>query len=322
MSLLGLLVVLRLTQPSPARAALPPTHPATVPTLPAAKAVKPIVTGVSYGTITWDGIPRRWRLYLPPGATAQSRLPLLVMLHQAGGDANTFVQETAMDSYAAQYRFATVAPEGLENTWNAGACCGASRDHGIDDIGFINAMLDRVIGTQPVDAAQVYAAGASNGGMMAYALACRLADRLQAVFSAGGAQTLSDCKPAAPITVVEFHALADTFVPFYGGVDPKYLADLTTFGSAQSTFRTWAATDECPQRTVADAGPSEQVELWYGCANSTLLEVWLRLSGGGHEWPLSPQAPVDASRMIAKAIASGQLVRRLGPSPNPLAKTA
>ncbi|MHB8467091.1 MAG: CE1 family esterase [Acidimicrobiales bacterium] len=274
-------------------------------------------TGISYGTLRWGNLDRRWRLYVPPGS-GSARLPLLVLLHPAGGAADSFATATSMDFYAATYRFITVAPEGVDGTWNAGSCCGSARNRQIDDVGFVNAMLDRLIATAPVDGSQVYAAGASNGGMLAYALGCRLADRFQAVFSAGGAQTLGDCHPARPISIVEFHSLADTLVPFYGGVDPKYVGDLTPFGSTQSTFRSWAATDECPTRSVSDAGAGEQVEVWYGCADSTLLEVWLRITGGGHEWPTAPQAPVDASRTIAKAVASGRLLRRPGPSADPL----
>ena len=301
-----------------------PAHPAVAAApadLPTQAAAQLAPTGVSYGTLRWDGIDRRWRLYIPAHA-AGARLPLLILLHPAGGAADSFVNETAMDTYAASYGFITVAPEGVDNTWNAGTCCGSARDKGVDDIGFVNAMLDRLVATKPVDGNQIYAAGASNGGMLAYSLACRLSTRIQAVFSAGGAQTLDDCRPATPVSVVEFHSLSDGLVPFYGGVDPKYLSDLTTFGSAQSTFRGWASSNQCPTRSVADAGTGEQVEIWYGCANGTLLEVWLRISGGGHEWPTAPQAPVDASKTIAKAIASGQMVRHLGPSGDPIHHTS
>ena len=285
---------------------------------PVVKVAPATVTfGVSYGTTLWDGLNRRWRLFLPPQARS-ARLPLLVMLHPAGGEADTFVSETSMEATAATYGFATLAPEGVDNTWNAGTCCGAARDKGVDDVGFVNAMLTRVLTDQPVDAGQVYVAGASNGGMFAYTLACRLSDRIQAVFSAGGAQTLGDCHPSTPVTVVEFHSLSDGLVPFYGGVDPKYRADLTDFASMQSIFRSWASIDQCPTRTVADAGPGEQVEVWYGCARGTLLEVWLRVTGGGHEWPTSPAAPVDATRTIAKAITSHQLVRNASPSVDPI----
>jgi polyhydroxybutyrate depolymerase len=277
-------------------------------------------TGVSHGTLRWNGIDRQWRLFVPPQATPTSRLPLLVLLHPAAGAADSFAQATAMEQYASDYGFVTIAPEGVNGTWNAGGCCGSARDRGIDDIGFVNAMLDQVIGSKPVDPGQIYVAGASNGGMLAYALACRLADRIQAVFSAGGAQTLGDCHPSRPVSVIEFHSLADGLVPFYGGIDPRLAADMTPVGSTQSVFRAWAATNLCQTRAISDAGAGEQVEIWYGCADRTLLEVWLRITGGGHEWPTSPQAPVDASRTIAKAIASHRLVRQLGPSSDPLSK--
>jgi polyhydroxybutyrate depolymerase len=311
-AVIGTLVVLHLNGSLDARTVL--AAPQTTVSAPPV----PLASGTTQHSMQWDGVTLTWEVFVPPGTTAGARLPLLVMLHPAGGADNTFVTNTNMDTYAAKYGFVIAAPAGIEATWNAGACCGAARDAGVDDIGFINGMLTQVLATEPVDPNQVYAAGASNGGMLAYALACRLAYRFQAVFSAGGNQTLSDCQPSDPVSVIEFHATADDFVPYNGGVDPKYASDLTNFSPTLSTFSEWAHFDKCATYSLAPAGKGEQVQVWYGCASGTLLEIWLRTEGGGHEWPLAPTAPVDASITIAKSIASRSLVRGSAVSINPL----
>ena len=43
---------------------------------------------------------------------------------------------------------------------------------GVDDVGFINAVVNDISANVGVDASRVYATGISNGGMMSYALAC------------------------------------------------------------------------------------------------------------------------------------------------------
>ena len=275
---------------------------------------------VTTGSMVWAGQSRRWRTFVPAITDPTKRLPLLVLLHPAGGTYDSFLTQTGMDSYAEDYHFVTVAPQGaVDGTWDAGGCCGVARDQGADDIGFINALLDRMVATADVDPGQIYVAGASNGGMLGYALACRLADRIQAVFSAGGAQTLQDCHPSHPVSVIEFHSLLDGMVPSDGGVNPKFAQPLTNFLSTTAVFAAWSGRDNCQFENHADAGPGEQLTVWYGCNDNTLLEVWLRTSGGGHEWPKHPDAPVDASTTISKVIASGSLLRHLGhPSVNPL----
>jgi polyhydroxybutyrate depolymerase len=276
--------------------------------------------GVSMGSMPWNGLIRRWRLFIPPASPTGGKLPVLVLLHPAGGNSDSFVAQTEMDRYAAQYHFMTVAPQGaIDGTWNAGTCCGDARDRNTDDVGFISALLDQVIATTNADPGQIYAAGASNGGMLAYELACQLSTRFQAVFSAGGVQTYDNCNPGEAVSVVEFHSVLDQMVPYNGGVNPIYAQPLTTFQPASEVFKGWSALDHCTSETSTAAGPGETLMLWYGCNDGTLLEIWLRTAGGGHEWPTSPDAPVDASVTIAKAIASKSLLRHPGtPSGNPL----
>ena len=67
---------------------------------------------------------------------------------------------------------------GKLRTWNAGTCCGYAMQQRIDEIAFVAALLDDLQATVAIDRARVYATGISNGGMMAYEVACALADRI------------------------------------------------------------------------------------------------------------------------------------------------
>ena len=54
---------------------------------------------------------RRFRLYRPPGIKFGERLPLMVMLHGCGQDANTFAASTRMNRIAMRDRFLVLYPE-------------------------------------------------------------------------------------------------------------------------------------------------------------------------------------------------------------------
>ena len=47
-------------------------------------------------------------------------------------------------------------------------CCGRARSLGLDDVGFLDAVLDDVARRVEIDATRIYEVGESNGAMLAY----------------------------------------------------------------------------------------------------------------------------------------------------------
>ena len=97
----------------------------------------------------------------------------------------------------------------------AGACCGPAAEDGVDDVGFIKAMVARLTRALPLDEERIYVAGMSNGGVLAYALACRTS-LLAAIGVVAGTQ-VGRCDEPRPMSVLHVHGLADTMVRFDGG---------------------------------------------------------------------------------------------------------
>ena len=56
----------------------------------------------------------------------------------------------------------------------------------MDDSAYLSALIDQIKGTYAVDARRVYLVGHSNGGYMAYRMACDHADQLTAIVSLAG----------------------------------------------------------------------------------------------------------------------------------------
>ena len=114
---------------------------------------------------------------------------------------------------------------GKLRTWNAGTCCGYAMQQRIDEIAFVAALLDDLQATVAIDRARVYATGISNGGMMAYEVACALADRIAAIAVVAGEMTALDrCRPSRPVPVLVIHGSADRNLPIDGGVGAKAFA--------------------------------------------------------------------------------------------------
>ena len=110
-----------------------------------------------------------YRLYCPPGVGFRERVPLMVMLHGCGQDADGFAASTRMNRVAMRERFLVLYPEQARLA-NAQRCWNwfetrSGRAHG--EATLILRAIDQVCLLYPVDRAQVAIAGLSAGASMA-----------------------------------------------------------------------------------------------------------------------------------------------------------
>jgi polyhydroxybutyrate depolymerase len=174
--------------------------------------------------------------------------------------------------------------------WNPEhAECGLGRG-GPDDEAYLMGLIDEVSAVWNVDATRIYAFGHSNGGFMAYRLACEHADRFAAIASLAGApaQDPADCAPNAPLSVLQIHGDLDDTVLYAGGTG---VVDLVCpYPGAVETTSRWAVHDGC-ERTSSDAGvldldqlligPDTRIDRYDGCPAGVGVELWT-IEGGAH----------------------------------------
>jgi polyhydroxybutyrate depolymerase len=263
---------------------------------------------------------RSYLLHLPetaePGgskADRSERLPLVMVLHGGGGNAANAARMSGMSAIADRENFLVVYPNGSGRlrramlTWNAGNCCGKALDDQVDDVGFLNAVIDDVAQRHRIDPRRVYVTGLSNGGMMAYRLGCETPDRFAAIAPVAGAMNV-ECRPSVPLSVIAFHGTADEHVPYAGGapttsVDRHPRVDTPV----QETIAFWTKFNACrasSTETVAEV----RTDTMTNCTDGT--EVQLNtLKDFGHAWPGGekgsrrgddPTASINASEVMWK----------------------
>ena len=104
----------------------------------------------------------------------------------------------------------------------------------IDDIGFVEVMIDSLKEELNIDLSRVYASGYSNGGYLIYGLACRLSNKIAAVGSVAGTMLVStqnNCAASAPVGVINIHGTADYDVPYNGTTGLKSAANVINYWS-------------------------------------------------------------------------------------------
>lgn len=229
------------------------------------------------------------RHYQVHGATGERGRSAVIVLHGGGGSGSQVAEQTGFSALADREGFLAVYPDGSGRTnlltWNAGTCCAYARDRGIDDVGFIDALITTLRDRFGVD--RVFVTGFSNGAMLTYRLGCELADELTAIAPVSGAVDVPSCTPSRPLPVYTIHGDADRVVPYAGGASTKRVANEERAGSHRSvasSVQLWANADGCtgsPVRTVAAAVTTDR---YPACAAGS--EVRLdTIAGGEHAWP-------------------------------------
>ena len=75
----------------------------------------------------------------------------------------------------------------------------------VDDVGFIRLLIASLRSQYEIDPARVFASGHSNGGILAYRLACELSDEIVAIGVQSTVLEISPCRPTHPVSVLQIH---------------------------------------------------------------------------------------------------------------------
>jgi polyhydroxybutyrate depolymerase len=189
-------------------------------------------------------------------------IPLVILLHCYGCQPSDLPTALGIEALAKKYHFAVAAPSSGHRDgrgvpyWNATAACCDFEGKRPDDVGAILTLIDERVKQGGIDPKRVYLVGFSNGGFLAWRIACDHADKIAAIVSIGGGAPAT-CAPSSPVAVLEVHGRDDQIVPVGGGKLGAGLPQLASFPPATEALATWARIDHC-----AVGAPGCRVQQW------------------------------------------------------------
>ena len=227
--------------------------------------------------------------------------PLLLSLHGYTSSAIINMRYTGVKEVASKEGFIAVFPQGsiLSSTgathWNVG---GWTLGSTVDDVEFLNRLIDFMTMRYRLDTSRIYSIGMSNGGFMSYHLACNLGEKIAAVASVTGSmtpETYKSCEPDRPIPIMQIHGKQDETVPYLGNDNMKGIDEVMNF---------WKASNRCNDAPVVrilpdltDDGLGGTIATYTDCQNDAEVVLYL-LEGLAHRWPLQNEADLDAPTTI------------------------
>lgn len=231
-------------------------------------------------TLEVDGRERTFFVHVPESYDPAVRTPLVLNFHGFSSNASQQQLLTLMPEKSDAEGFVVVHPEGvgLPQGWNAGVCCGQAMTDGVDDVAFVEAMIEQLEAALCIDADRIYATGFSNGGFLSHRLACELSGRIAAIAPVSGVIGIDTCEPGRPVPVLQFHGTADAVVAYDGN-------SVLGFPSVEGTMSDWAMRNGCDATAELSYENGDTTCVRYGgCDNGADVEL-CTVDLGGHTWP-------------------------------------
>ncbi|MGH9120786.1 MAG: alpha/beta hydrolase family esterase [Acidimicrobiales bacterium] len=266
--------------------------------------VAPSDTSVSWVTtnhpITFDGLSRSYIVLTPGKMTAPQKLPVIVVLHGSDASPQQEVQRTNFVNITGPAIL--VYPAGYEQSWNAGSCCGGAQAAGVNDVGFITAVLHQVLSAEPnADPSKVGLIGYSNGAKMALLLACEEPDIFNKV-AVYGAVSAASCSNPGPVSLLESAGTADTELLIGPGGTPPLDNGFQEQSVVQQADDYLTADGCAPNEDTATVG-LVTLSSWAQCNGGDRVELAV-FQGADHDWPAGGSGTPAAGQVIWGFLAS------------------
>ena len=277
-------------------------------------------------TLDHDGLTRSYTLTVPGNLDPSRPAPLLIALHPFASSGKALRVLSGLDALAERDGFLVAYPDSADLYWDDGRPRPGwyPAPQPIDDVGFLEALIDDVSARYAVDPARVALTGLGGGGTLAYTAACQIPERLAGVAVVGA--TLWDyhlrvCpEESAPVPLLIMLGAHDP------GVAPNG-PDAISFETAQAlaaaegtepqrldlagTLIFWGSRFQCALTPRDDRLPSSM--LHYGdCADGGSLTV-MALPGTGANWARPGDYALNQTDNDTSAIVTDFLVNDAEP---------
>lgn len=256
-------------------------------------------------TFDFDSISRDYWVYVPQNYNPANPTSLVVTLHGMG-DNNTNFRDIGFNLVADTANFIVLVPNAIpfnssnllvqaviggSRTWNSGAgveipLVGSIFPNSeINDVGFINQMVDVTLASYAINPKRVYVCGFSKGGFMTQRMAIESNGRYAAFATAAGTfgTSLVNPNPGRGIPLAHFNGTNDEKVNWQSGI-PLF----RVFVDSMISF--WVDNNNCditPIHTMLpdteNDGFTVEHDLYANGDDGSVVEVF-KVNGAGHIW--------------------------------------
>ena len=252
--------------------------------------------------IEYNELERCWLTLLPSDYTDNESYPLVVDMHGYTGTNYNMYNYSDWDRISEEHDVIIAYPQGHENSWNAGWCCGVAHDIGIDDVGFILQMVEQISTNFSINESKIYASGHSNGCAMTQ----KLANEASHIFAAGGCMALyllEDADPSfSPTPIIEVHGILDVVIPYSNSHSSSVIFDNSLVGDegAMKNIATWAEMNGCsgilPE--MIEEYPDYSIQGYTNCDENVEVQLVTLHLADHNPYPSANPTGIQTTQMV------------------------
>ena len=233
------------------------------------------------------GAERPAELFLPVANQSNNPSGVLINLHGYSGDSISQTNYTFLRESALAAGLAYIAPDGMKDNygnryWNATIACCDFAQSGVNDVQYIDGLIDEMAEVFNLDKTRIYLFGHSNGHFMSYQYLCTSRNPVAAIAGLAGSM---DADPAQcsgkTANVLHIHGDADATISYVGGA-----LFAQSYPSVDEVVKRWSNNNQCTAKpenqldVIAAMSGAETTAFPFDC-NKGSLELW-KLNGGVH----------------------------------------
>ena len=240
-------------------------------------------------TMQVGNMTRSYTVLTPAKKTLPASAPIIMVL---SGINSTQEQEIGRDeftSYATAGEAEVVYPLAYRESWNAIGCCSWAAQAKVNDVGFIEALVKKI---DPGNTRPIYLMGYSNGGRLAYTLACE-----DPLLFDGTAVVKSDpmpwCNITVPQKILQVASTDDTDTPWYTGEKGHFRESPASL--VENNILRYE--DQCSTESASSHQGNMTLTTWSDCLNGSSVSFAV-YTAGVHSYPRPPVSFPAASQVI------------------------
>ncbi|MBM9500011.1 prolyl oligopeptidase family serine peptidase [Leptospira sp. 201903071] len=240
--------------------------------------------------ITVDGMERTYWIHLPEKKnSATEKLPLVFGLHGRLGSGKNIMEDSKLNRISDREGFIVVYPDGIDRSWADGRGATPADKQKINDVHFLEKLIDHISESHPIAKDKVFIFGHSNGGFMTQRILIERTKLFRAGVSVSSQISefvLRNFEPSSNISVAFINGTKDFTVPYYGG----YVRDGGEILSVEDSVNRWLQWNSCviqpeiKKKDDMDDGTSVEIYSYNQCKGNTSVRLY-KIVDGGHNWP-------------------------------------
>jgi polyhydroxybutyrate depolymerase len=232
---------------------------------------------------------RSYTVLTPAKTELSASAPIIMALSGLNSTQSQEINRDELTPYVLAGQAELVYPLAYRESWNAIGCCSWAAKAAVDDTGFIEALVKKV---DPGNERPIYLMGYSNGGRLAYTIACTeplLFDGIAAV----KADPMPWCNVLDPQKFLQVAATDDTDVPYATGEK----GDFRESPAALVQDTDLKTADGCSAKSESSSEGNMTLTRWPDCLDGSSV-TFAVYTAGVHSFPRAPVSNPPAAQVI------------------------